>query len=129
MIYKNHFDDLPSLRATVAYQKFVEAQLTAVLQKMPSRMIGPAYLIACPALHLTQPLIMLWFVRRWRRLRLFLVVYITLLIPSILLLEEHYLVDLIVGCAVAVVAVAVTMPRYTAGTSNPMETATPCRAS
>jgi hypothetical protein len=63
------------------------------------------YFVAFPCLHIAQPLIVIWFLRRWKRIVIFLIAYDLLLIPSILLLEWHYVVDLIGGVAVASMAI------------------------
>jgi PAP2 superfamily protein len=71
----------------------------------PLPIVGTDYFVALPCLHLTQPIIVLWFVRRWKRIALVLAAYDLLLVPSIVLLQQHYVVDLIGGVAVAVLAI------------------------
>ena len=75
--------------------------------------IDTDYFIAFPCLHLAQPLIVLWFMRRWKRIVLCLVVYDILLIPAILLLEWHYIIDLVGGAVVAVIAILLNHSRET----------------
>src|SRR5271167_4426074 len=53
-----------------------------------------AYFISFPAMHLTQPLIVAWFLRRWKRVSAIIVIYCMLLIPAILILEWHYFADI-----------------------------------
>ena len=80
--------------------------LDALRNHQHPEVMGTDYFIAFPSLHLTQPLIALWFIRRWRRVKIALTAYCLVLCPSIVLLEQHYVIDLIGGAAVAVVAIA-----------------------
>jgi PAP2 superfamily len=68
------------------------------------------YYIAFPCMHIALPLIVLWFVRKWRRIAMVLIVYDVVLAAAILLLEQHYLVDLLGGVLVAAVAIAMVNP-------------------
>ncbi|HWY22001.1 MAG TPA: phosphatase PAP2 family protein [Candidatus Acidoferrum sp.] len=63
------------------------------------------YFIAFPCMHIVQPLVVMWFLRRWKRITYVLIAYDILLIPAILLLEWHYLADLIGGIFVAAAAI------------------------
>jgi len=69
---------------------------------------GVHYYIAFPCMHLAQPIIMFWYLREWKRLAALLLVFDLALIPSILLLEQHYLVDLIGAVVVALAAILMT---------------------
>ena len=80
----------------------------ALWNHLPVTRISTDYLIAFPCMHIAQPLIVLWFLRRWRRMLIVLCAYDCLLIVSILLLEWHYLVDVIGGILVAGIAIAST---------------------
>jgi hypothetical protein len=67
------------------------------------------YYIGFPCMHVALPSIAIWFLRPWKRIALFLVVFDgMLLVPSIILLEWHYLVDLPAGFAVAFLAIRLT---------------------
>jgi small basic protein len=50
----------------------------------------------------------MWFLRPWKRMVMVLCFYDIILIVAIVLLEWHYLVDIIAGVLVAGVAVAIT---------------------
>jgi hypothetical protein len=52
-----------------------------------------------------QPLIVLWFLRRWKRMVAVLAVYDVFLVPAILMLEWHYFVDMLGGIAIAAVVI------------------------
>ena len=56
-------------------------------------------------MHIAQPLVVLWFLRRWKRIAYTLVAYDIVLVPAILLLEWHYLTDVIGGMIVAGIAI------------------------
>lgn len=79
-------------------------------QQRPS-LIGLDYFIAFPCMHLTQPIIVLWYLRRWKRMVATLVAFDLLLIPAILLLEQHYVIDLLGGAAVAILALCMVRDR------------------
>ena len=73
-------------------------------------LVAKNYFVAFPSLHLAQPVIAAWFLRRWKRVSLVIVAYSILLAPSILILRWHYLVDIIGGLIVGAVAIAITSP-------------------
>jgi hypothetical protein len=58
-------------------------------------------------MHIAQPLVVAWFLRRWKRMLAVLAAYDVLLLAAIVLLEWHYVVDIIAGVLVACVAIAV----------------------
>ena len=68
--------------------------------------IGTGYFIAFPCMHIATPVVALWFLRQWRRLAVTLLGLDILLCAAIVLLEYHYVVDLIGGVAVAALAIA-----------------------
>ena len=64
------------------------------------------YYISLPSLHVALPIIAIWFVRPWKRIALLMLgIYVLLLLPSVLLLEWHYLVDFFAGFATAFLAI------------------------
>ena len=65
-------------------------------------LIEADYYITFPCMHIALPVIVLWFVRRWKRMVVVLAVYDVILCVAILLLEQHFLVDLIGGVITAV---------------------------
>lgn len=69
------------------------------------QLIGLDYFIAFPCMHIAQPLIVAWFLRRWKRIVAILLAYDVVLLAAILLLEQHYVVDLLGGVAVGIVAI------------------------
>jgi hypothetical protein len=95
----------------IGQETFVQT-LTAMINHHPPQIVGTDYFIALPCLHLTQPLIALWFVRKWKRVALTLSAYCIVLFPCILLLGQHYLVDMIGGAVVALIALAMTGSWY-----------------
>jgi hypothetical protein len=92
-----HFLQFPSTLKTYAIQKFLIGDVLALWNHVPIRRISTDYFIAFPCMHIAQPLIVAWFLRRWKRMLLVLFVYDAVLIVSILLLEWHYVVDIIGG--------------------------------
>lgn len=69
-------------------------------------LVGAHYFAAFPCMHLVQPLIALAFLRPWRRIAATFLAFNVILVPCILLLEQHYLVDLMGAVPLAILAVA-----------------------
>lgn len=85
----------------------VKASLDAfVLHRRPT-VIGLDFFIGLPSLHAAIPIIAMWYLRKWRRIVWLLGAYYIVLIPAILLLEEHYVIDLVGGVALAILAIAI----------------------
>jgi PAP2 superfamily len=104
----DHFSRFPGRLQTYAIQKALIAHALALFHHQPIARISTDYFIAFPSMHIAQPVIMLWFLRRWKRIVIALAVYDVLLIAAILLLEEHYVVDLLAGVLVAIIAIWIT---------------------
>ena len=103
----DHFSVVPDGRVVYHLQRMVlEALERARLGSLSA--IGPDYYVALPSMHLVQALIALWFLRGWKRLLVVLMAFDVLLIPAILLLENHYLVDLIAAVPVAALAIIIS---------------------
>ncbi|MFZ0743721.1 MAG: phosphatase PAP2 family protein [Terracidiphilus sp.] len=64
------------------------------------------FYVGFPSMHTAMPIIALWFLRPWKRIAVpLLVVYVTLLLPSLVLLEWHFMVDMLGGLATASLAI------------------------
>jgi PAP2 superfamily len=103
-----HFSRFPSTLQAYSIQKLLITRALALWNHVPIHRISTDYFIAFPCMHIAQPLIVMWFLRRWKRMLIVLCAYDGLLIVSILLLEWHYLVDIIGGILVAGIAIAIT---------------------
>jgi hypothetical protein len=103
-----HFSRFPASLDVYAIQKSLMAHALALWNHVPIQRISAGYFIAFPCMHIAQPLIVMWFLRRWKRMLMVLCAYDCLLIVSILLLEWHYVVDIIGGILVAGIAIAIT---------------------
>jgi PAP2 superfamily len=104
----NHFSHFPESLQAYRIQLFLNQHAVMLSNHVPIRRISSDYFIAFPCMHIAQPLIVMWFLRRWRRMLLVLAGYDLLLIVAILLLEWHYFVDILAGALVAAVAIAIT---------------------
>ena len=100
----SHFEVLPKTLRTYLVQQQLLTYLTALREHLPLERLGAGYFIAFPCMHIVGPLISLWFLRRWKRIVAALLVYDLLLVAAIILLEFHYVTDLIGGAVVAVVS-------------------------
>lgn len=87
------------------------------VQQRPS-LIGLDYFIGRPCMHLVQPIIVLWYLRTWKRMAAVLLAFDLLLIPAILILEQHYVVDMLGGVAVAILALWMVRDRSEAAAGS-----------
>jgi hypothetical protein len=101
-----HFSEFPNSLKAYAAQSGSIANSQALWNHSRIRQISTDYYIAFPCMHIAQPLVVMWFLRPWRRILVALAVYDLLLIGAILLLEWHYVVDILGGVLVAGLAVA-----------------------
>ncbi len=102
-----HFLEFPNTLESHSIQKQLLVNLEALGTFKSKDMIGTDYFIAFPCMHIVQPLIVMWFLRRLRRIIILLGLFNLLLVPSIILLEWHYIVDLFGGLAVACFAIVI----------------------
>jgi membrane-associated phospholipid phosphatase len=64
------------------------------------------YYVGFPSLHTALPIIGLWFLRPWKKLaRPLVFCYVVLLVPSIVLLEWHFLMDIAGGVVTAFLSI------------------------
>ena len=80
--------------------------LTGYMAGQRPDVLGPHYFAALPCMHIVQPIIALWFLRPWKRLAILFVIFNILLIPCILLLEQHYVIDLLAAIPLIVLVIA-----------------------
>ncbi len=64
-----------------------------------------AYYVAFPSMHLAQPSIAAWYLRRWRGVSCIVGAYCALLVVAIVILRWHYAVDILGGLVLAGLAV------------------------
>jgi hypothetical protein len=115
-----HFSRFPASLQTYNIQKTLIAHALALWRHEPISRISTDYFIAFPSMHIVQPIIVLWFLRRWRKMVIALAAYDLLLVAAILMLEEHYAIDILVGVPLAMLAIAIT--------ARPFATRTPISA-
>lgn len=100
-----HGVELPSVFRTHSIQVLLLAKSRAISTHAPLQKISSDYYIGFPCMHITQSLILTWFLKPWKRMVWILGLYNVLLLVAIILLEWHYVVDIIAGVAIAIVAV------------------------
>jgi hypothetical protein len=105
-ICPDHLSRIPSGLSIYEVQKVVLAKPRLLWAHKATLIVSADYYIAFPCMHIALPLIVLWFMRTWRRIVPVLIVYDIILVFAILLLEQHYVVDLIGGALVAALAIA-----------------------
>jgi hypothetical protein len=115
--YTCPFHSFPHVQlATYEYQQnaILKARLLTTSYKQ-FNVIEPDYFIAFPCMHIAQPLVVMWFLRRWKRITYVLILYDIILLPAILLLEWHYLADVVGGIFVAGAAIGLASIRIVGG--------------
>jgi PAP2 superfamily len=113
-----HFARFPSSLQSYTLQKTLIPHALALWRHQPISRISTDYYIAFPCMHIVQPIIVLWFLRRWRRMVIALAAYDLLLVATILLLEMHYVIDIVVALPVAVLAIAITGGAFRSGNAE-----------
>lgn len=116
-----HFEALPGTLRSYPIQRQLLAYVSNLRGHQPIGEIGAGYFIAFPCMHIAAPLISLWYLRQWRRLAGILIALDVVLCFAIVLLEYHYVADLLGGVAVAATAVVLMngfTPRISARASR-----------
>jgi hypothetical protein len=103
----SHFSEFPRSLKAYAVQEASIANCKALWNHSRIRQISSDYYIAFPCMHIAQPLVVMWFLRGWKRIVAALAIYDVLLLAAIVLLEWHYIVDIFAGVMVAGLAIAV----------------------
>jgi len=70
-------------------------------------MIGFDYFIGFPSLHVGMVVVAWWFLREWRVPKVVSSLYLILVVPCVLLVGWHYVVDVIGGVVVAAASIAI----------------------
>jgi hypothetical protein len=105
VICGDHFGVFPRSMTMYAGQFEYIGILKAYMAGWRPDVLGPHYFAALPCMHIAQPLIAWWFLRPWKRIAAIIAAFSVVLVPCILLLEQHYVVDLLAGVPLAVLAV------------------------
>jgi hypothetical protein len=113
-----HFSRFPPSLQSYTLQRTLIPHALALWRHEPISRISTDYFIAFPCMHIVQPIIVLWFLRRWRRLVIALAAYDLLLVAAILLLEMHYVIDIVAALPVAVLAIAITGGAFRSGNAE-----------
>jgi hypothetical protein len=120
-----HFSRFPASLQSYTIQATLIPHARALFHHLPISRISTDYFIAFPCMHIVQPIIVLWFLRRWRNLIIALAVYDLFLIAAILMLEMHYVIDILVALPVAMLSIAITGGPFS--NRNADRTALPCQ--
>ncbi len=108
-ICPDHFSIFPkNLSGVYGAQLAFSEQLNVLRSHQHLSTAGVHYYIAFPCMHLAQPIIMVWYLRKWKPVAALLLAFDAVLIPSILFLEQHYLVDLLAAVIIALAAILMT---------------------
>ncbi len=102
----NHFEHLP-MSDTKTVQQVLAAKLDYVHNAFALN-VDTDYFITFPCMHIALPFIAWWFCREWKRIARVVFIYNIALVPSILLLEWHYVADIFGGLVVAVLCLFIS---------------------
>jgi PAP2 superfamily protein len=120
----SHFSRFPASLQCYAIQRTLIPHALALWRHEPISRISTDYFIAFPCMHIVQPIIVLWFLRRWKGMVVALAAHDLLLVAAILMLEMHYVIDIVVALPEAALAIAITGGTFRSGNA---QTASPSR--
>jgi len=103
-----HFSRFPTSLQSYNIQATLIPHALALFHHARITRISTDYFIAFPCMHIVQPIIVLWFLRPWRRILFALSAYDLFLVAAILMLEMHYVIDILVALPVAGLSIALT---------------------
>jgi len=105
-VCRNHGSNFPGIEA-YGIQRALLVSLDSIWQQKPRGLMSFDYFVAFPCMHIVQPLLVMWFLRRWKPFLVALSIYNSVLVASIVLLEWHYVVDLLGGLLVTLFSILV----------------------
>ena len=97
----------PPGMVTGAVQRATYANAAALYHRTAWSDPALGYFVAFPSVHVAQPFIAGWFLRRWKGASLLIFAYCALLVPAIVILRWHYFVDIVAGLGIAGLAIAI----------------------
>jgi hypothetical protein len=104
---REHFAQFPGSLRTYAIQSRLLYQASWLWTGKGVGGVSLDYYIAFPSMHIAAPLIVAWFLRRWKRILGFLLGIDLMIAIAVVLLEWHYVIDILGGVAVAALSVLV----------------------
>jgi PAP2 superfamily protein len=106
-VCERHFAEFPASLLTYSVQRELLSQASALWAAKGFNSVSLDYYIAFPSMHIAAPLIVAWYLRRRRRILGFLLAVDLLIVVAVVLLEWHYVVDILGGMAVAGLSVLI----------------------
>jgi hypothetical protein len=104
---REHFAQFPDSLRTYAIQSRLLSQASWLWAGKGFGGVSLDYYIAFPSMHIAAPLIVAWFLRRWKKILGFLLAIDLIIAIAVVLLEWHYVVDMLGGVAVAALSILV----------------------
>jgi PAP2 superfamily len=108
---QTHFSEFPSNLRTFSIQRILSEKTASLWAGHGIRVIGLDYYIAFPSMHIAIVTIVAVFLRRWKRVFYTLLACDALILATVILLEWHYILDLVGGLAVAALVTVLVPPR------------------
>jgi hypothetical protein len=106
-LHAGHFSAALQQVSSYKTQRLLLANAQYLWEQRPVSIIPTGYYIGFPCMHIAQPVVVLSYLRKWKRMAAVLLAYDLLLVVAILMVEWHYLADIIGGVTVAAAALFV----------------------
>ena len=106
-----HFTDFRSIVLTYPIQEGLLEKAASLWAGHGVGVVGLDYYIAFPSMHVAIPAIVAVFLRRWRRVFYTLLAVDVLILATVILLEWHYVLDVVGGVALAALVTVLVHPR------------------
>lgn len=111
-ICPSHFGDFPSSLGTHEVQQAISGKVASLWAGHGIGTIGLDYYIAFPSLHIAIPTIVAIYLKRWKRVFYALLAIDVLIVATVILLEWHFVLDVIGGLALAGLVTVLVPPRF-----------------
>ena len=108
LLCSDHAASFPATLDTYRYQTMMTARASGLLGHRTIEAATGGYFISFPCMHVVKPTLVWWYLRHERRVAFLLFTYVLVLPVAIVLLEWHYVVDVLAGFAMAALAIFIS---------------------
>ena len=108
MLCADHAGTFPNALQTYAYQVAMMTRASGLYRHGSTVAATGGYFISFPCMHVVKPTLVWWYLRHKRRVAFLLGGYLVLLTISIVLLEWHYISDIVAGFVMAAAAIRIS---------------------
>ena len=104
----DHASSFPHTLKSYPLQMSLVARAQEIWEHTSLITTAGGYYISFPSMHVVKPAVALWYLRSSRRIVLLLVAYLFVLLFAIVVLEMHYVVDILAGLAIAAFVIRIS---------------------